>query len=183
MTQRKNPAIDSRRLLKTHCVRGHPYDAANTRYTKRGQRRCRQCCNRWMAMGAKRRRLADPEGARQKRRAVMARWMAKPGNRLLMKARREEWYLANKEWSRLRMTLGKYKLTLDEYHSLYERADFSCAICHTDRALGIDHDHLTGKVRHILCNGCNAGLGNFHEQPDRLIAAAQYLEARARVAT
>lgn len=28
---------------KTHCLRGHPFDAANTRYTKEGDRRCRTC--------------------------------------------------------------------------------------------------------------------------------------------
>lgn len=96
-----------------------------------------------------------------------------------MKQRRDEWYAANKEWAHLRTTLRKYQLTLDQYHSLYERADFRCAICHRDWALGVDHNHVTGKVRQILCNGCNAGLGNFREQPHLLIDAATYLEAHA----
>lgn len=29
--------------LKTHCKWGHPYDARNTRFTKKGTRRCREC--------------------------------------------------------------------------------------------------------------------------------------------
>ena len=34
------PAINSR---KTHCVKGHPYDSANTYLSKLNQRRCRMC--------------------------------------------------------------------------------------------------------------------------------------------
>jgi Transcription factor WhiB len=32
-----------RNALKTHCKHGHPFDAANTYYTPRGDRRCRTC--------------------------------------------------------------------------------------------------------------------------------------------
>lgn len=39
----------------------------------------------------------------------------------------------------------------------------------------VDHNHMTGEVREILCSGCNAGLGNFDEDPDRLVRAASYL--------
>jgi len=31
---------------KTHCKRGHPFDAANTYYAPGGQRRCRTCLRR-----------------------------------------------------------------------------------------------------------------------------------------
>lgn len=33
------------RPLKTHCPQGHPYDETNTRYEKRGGRKCRKCDN------------------------------------------------------------------------------------------------------------------------------------------
>ena len=56
---------------------------------------------------------------------------------------------------------------------------FSCKICgkycSTDRALGVDHDHITGKVRGLLCLRCNIGLGYLNTS-DVLRSAANYLE-------
>jgi hypothetical protein len=55
---------------KTHCLHGHPFDEANTYWTKRGQRDCR-ACNR----GRSRRLLNDPrnrELAKARYRALRA---------------------------------------------------------------------------------------------------------------
>lgn len=44
------------------------------------------------------------------------------------------------------------------------------------RRLHIDHDHVTGKLRDLLCNNCNRGLGYFKDDPALLRAAAEYID-------
>lgn len=41
----------------------------------------------------------------------------------------------------------------------------------------LDHDHTTGRFRGLLCDGCNLGLGKFHDRSAVLRRAADYLEA------
>ena len=52
-----------------------------------------------------------------------------------------------------------------------------CVICGSNEKLVIDHDHKTEKVRGMLCNHCNRGLGHFRDDPLLLEFAAQYLYA------
>ena len=56
-------------------------------------------------------------------------------------------------------TLQKYNLTPAVYTDLLRRQNFVCGICEEVRPLVIDHCHKTGKVRGLLCNRCNSGMG------------------------
>ncbi|MCZ2397864.1 MAG: endonuclease VII domain-containing protein [Chitinophagales bacterium] len=40
----------------------------------------------------------------------------------------------------------------------------------------VDHDHKTGNLQGLLCNGCNKGLGLFKDNPEILNKAKEYLE-------
>lgn len=55
-----------------------------------------------------------------------------------------------------------------------------CAICeryfNATLPHHVDHDHSTGEFRALLCPGCNKGLGQFDESPERLQKAAKFLE-------
>jgi hypothetical protein len=70
-----------------------------------------------------------------------------------------------------------YKITEDDYTAFLQRQDYRCAICETEPTtrLQIDHDHQTGRVRGLLCQTCNRGLGLFHDNIAKLKNAIKYL--------
>ena len=75
----------------------------------------------------------------------------------------------------------KFNLSREGYNLLYEHQNGCCAICKKhqiefSRALAVDHNHKTGKIRGLLCIKCNLGLGNFDESRGTLIKAMQYLK-------
>ncbi len=73
-----------------------------------------------------------------------------------------------------------YGLSSTGYAALLDMQGGTCAICrqvYAAEKLCIDHDHATGKIRGILCNPCNTGLGFFKDNPDRLHSALDYLAA------
>ena len=51
-----------------------------------------------------------------------------------------------------------------------------CAICKTEPAVHVDHDHVSGLIRGVLCFNCNGGLGQFKDDPTNLTRALAYLE-------
>jgi hypothetical protein len=58
-----------------------------------------------------------------------------------------------------------------------------CMICgeEPDRTLNVDHDHETGKVRDLLCQACNLGLGWFEDSPSKLKLAIEYLNRHGKI--
>lgn len=92
---------------------------------------------------------------------------------------------------------AKYRITPEQYDALRAVQDYRCGICGVDEAdvdlarvggrpradgqpllkvaLAVDHDHVTGAIRGLLCPCCNAGLGAFGDDPRRLREAIAYL--------
>jgi hypothetical protein len=70
-----------------------------------------------------------------------------------------------------------YGITEEQYDAMILSQDNVCAICNkpSHKTLHIDHDHVTGRVRGLLCSGCNTGIGFFKEDIATLDRAIQYL--------
>ena len=78
-----------------------------------------------------------------------------------------------------------YGITIEKYKEMLAAQNFCCAICKntttgTTRNWHIDHCHLTGVLRGLLCHHCNLMLGNAKDNPSTLRAAIEYLERAAR---
>ena len=82
---------------------------------------------------------------------------------------------------------AKYNLTIDEYDITFEQQKGVCAICGNKenvknrwgiKRLSVDHNHLTNKVRGLLCFNCNVALGSFfvdERSEELLLNAIEYL--------
>jgi hypothetical protein len=73
-----------------------------------------------------------------------------------------------------------YRITITQYNQLFETQLGCCKICQKhqavlNRSLSVDHCHMTGKVRGLLCSHCNFGLGHFKDNISYLQKAAIYL--------
>lgn len=87
------------------------------------------------------------------------------------------WSKANPEKRRNIMRKHIYGISENEYQKLLKQQKGVCKICKKSdfRRLGIDHSHKTGKIRGLLCQKCNAGLGMFLDSVKALKAAIKYL--------
>lgn len=104
--------------------------------------------------------------------------------------RRSRCRTCDNEYRRTYLKQHPYKrtghITAIEYEKLLNKQNNLCAICFrperavdprygTLRSLAVDHDHITGKIRGLLCTDCNTVLGKMNDDPDRLKSAWQYL--------
>lgn len=80
----------------------------------------------------------------------------------------------NAEWKLIK----KYGITLAQRNALIEQQKGLCAICSnpfpSSKGTHVDHDPITGKVRGILCQHCNQGIGHI-PNPEHLERAANYI--------
>lgn len=78
-------------------------------------------------------------------------------------------------------TLRMYGLTQADWDELIKRQRDRCAVCRSDTPGGrwkcwhIDHDHVTGRVRGLLCGRCNTAIGMLQDDPEIIKAAARYV--------
>jgi hypothetical protein len=94
------------------------------------------------------------------------------------------WYQNSDKYKNIVRNSGlkrRYGINPDFYYQLLEEQDYVCAICKTkgnQRFLHLDHDHVTGAIRGLLCKTCNHGLGNFKDNKVYLNNAIKYLDRK-----
>lgn len=110
---------------------------------------------------------ADYYRNRDRKLALARAWKARQS----MDHLRERWRASR---------LKRYGLTPDTFAAMLAAQGDRCGVCRESftgtRPPDIDHHHATGRVRGLLCGSCNRGIGLFQEDPERLRAAAAYLE-------
>lgn len=75
------------------------------------------------------------------------------------------------------MLRKRYGITLEEFKHLVDIQEGRCAICNDipEEILHTDHDHTTGKVRSLLCQGCNLLLGKIENNRELVQKMFDYL--------
>lgn len=166
--------------------------------------RNRERCKQWAIENRERKSAADKEWSarnKERRREISRRWKERNREHVLAKgrerkqrlyaenpvekakvlARGKAWRTKNREAIRVKKLLDSYKISLETYQALLERSDGRCEICRKPQQgprakhLFIDHDHVTGEIRGLLCHHCNMGIGYFRDSPDLMRQAAKYL--------
>lgn len=75
----------------------------------------------------------------------------------------------------------KYGLTVEEFRELEIEQNYKCACCGISKEqtqqteLYVDHDHLTGEIRGLLCLQCNTGIGILGDNLEGVQKAYDYL--------
>jgi hypothetical protein len=83
--------------------------------------------------------------------------------------------------ARLKRSFG---MTVQQYDEMLDAQGGCCALCGSDFPGGrgrfvVDHCHDTGRVRGLLCNLCNVGLGALRDSPQLLQKAIHYLRGKS----
>lgn len=75
--------------------------------------------------------------------------------------------------------LRRYGIGIDAYRLLLEKQGRGCKLCGAKhaggKALYVDHCHLTGRIRGLLCRKCNTGIGLLGDNAASLEKALNYL--------
>jgi nitrate/TMAO reductase-like tetraheme cytochrome c subunit len=97
------------------------------------------------------------------------------------KERRRLYYAKYKYKERNKFLIERYGITYEQYMDMVKQQKNKCKICKRHRStfkntLNVDHDHITGKVRGLLCTSCNRGIGYLADSIKLLKEAIIYLQ-------
>ncbi len=125
----------------------------------------------------------NPEKVKERNVAARVRtkewYAASAENRARQKAQSARWrklnperHAASNRKSKLKVAYG---ITQEDVQGMAAAQDHRCAICLRKRKLVVDHCHQTGRVRGLLCDGCNWAIGVLGDKNGALQRAADYV--------
>ncbi len=104
-------------------------------------------------------------------------------NREYVRSLHAKWRKANPESCRGMARRWKYGLEPADLKRMLVAQNNACAICLapfvTGRKYDVDHDHLTDKVRGLLCRACNTALGLFGDNTESMQRGIDYLKTKS----
>ncbi|MCI4340581.1 MAG: endonuclease domain-containing protein [Thermoplasmata archaeon] len=165
-------------LLEMDCMKSE--QAAKRDLAKRREKYATDPEYRARKVAAQRaRRLANPEKFKAARRVSdRARYAANPKKYIDYTAAKRRAYRADPrkaEKFRNQSLKSRYGITSAQFDAMAEEQGGACKICGLIKKLVVDHDHVTGRVRGLLCDKCNRALGGFGDCPAVLKRALLYL--------
>ena len=78
-------------------------------------------------------------------------------------------------WSVANLKL--YGLSAKDYKEMLKEQKHVCKVCENDCKLYVDHCHMSGKVRGLICQKCNSGIGFLGDSYDNVKRALEYLDS------
>lgn len=103
--------------------------------------------------------------------------IANKNNKIKNKDTYEAYRARASQLSRKSYLKNNWNMTTDDFNKMLATQENRCAICgNSPKVLHIDHDHNTGKIRELLCNNCNRGIGHLKESESILISAISYIK-------
>jgi hypothetical protein len=145
---------------RTHCYKGHEYTPENTYYLPNGNgRTCKICLKesrkRWRSNNRDKVEAYEP----------------------IHKKIRDDWRKRNPDYQKNRDLQRQYGLSREDWQKMFDDQQGLCAICgDTMKRIVVDHDHISDKVRGLLCNNCNLGIGLLQDDSRILESAFKYLK-------
>lgn len=172
-------------MLKGVCKKGHPLDEINTYTSPSGARSCIVCAKA-------RKKMQWETGITAERRKSYNWKHGTIGSYFSGKCRCSECKKVGKTYhanqykkhrgKRLSSKLKQsYGITLEQYQVLFDHQKGQCAVCgisktYGNRALSVDHNHQTGKIRGLLCGACNSALGYINESETIALSLIEYIK-------
>lgn len=170
-------------------VCGHSKPESNFSRLHRRDRICRKCLReykrKWVSLNR------DKCSVYGKRSYMKNRERQLEAKRIyrstLQRKYRSKYKKKTSEWSRRHHLKKKYGISLDDYEEMFLRQRGLCAVCEKPQSkkrrgrvivkrLSVDHCHVTGIVRGLLCDKCNVGIGLLGDSSQALRKALNYLE-------